>query len=348
MKLRMKFTKQFVVAFMGMALLLFLVLLGAMIWKERLFQSSISYKVKFSNAVGLTQNTPVYFKGFRIGKITDFSLGKDNYIYADLQVFTEYANKIVENSALNKAYNPITGTSTIEFLPGPSGSKLLKEHSLIPSILVPEGMELVNSQKVTIAGDPLSSIITNLELFSKNLLRDNNDDQGSIFRALYNVANLTDELNQLFRAINGKRDSLNLKLDSPVISLLEKGEVLAVQANNLMTRVDKMMYEVDSLLDVYKDPTDLGAKMIDPSGERIFNPLNATFEKVDQVFPQVEKLIETLDNESNNLVIVLHEFKDILRQVKQTVDVVNQNPLIGVGPTVKVKSTITEKRPKDF
>ncbi|MDP3684610.1 MAG: MlaD family protein, partial [Ignavibacteria bacterium] len=197
MKFKMRYSEKIVGSFLIFALVVITASTGYLILHSKSFEEKHLFKAKFGDAVGLSASTPVYFKGFKIGVITDFILTDDNYILADFKVYEEFRNKIVRNSALFKSINPITSTSTIEFLQGPENLSLLPDGGLVPDIDIPEGEKLLAKNMVKKTGDPLNTVIYNLAAFSENINKDNNVDKGAFFRALVNMADAAEGMKKI-------------------------------------------------------------------------------------------------------------------------------------------------------
>ncbi|MFA4923835.1 MAG: MlaD family protein, partial [Ignavibacteriaceae bacterium] len=230
MKIKFRYSERIVGTFLVTALLIVAITLGYLLLHNKVFEKKYVFKAKFADAVGLSSSTPVFFKGFKIGVITDYELTDDNYILADFKVYEEFRKKIVRNSALFKSVNPITSTSTIEFLQGPENLSELAEGSIIPAIDISEGEVLLAKNMVNKTGDPLNTVIYNLAAFSENINKDNNVDKGAFFRALVNMADaaeglrkITDNLSIDFESIakpdkTGKRPLESLVVNAVRIS----------------------------------------------------------------------------------------------------------------------------------
>lgn len=331
MKLKFKYAEKFVGIFIFVAIFIVISSLLFLLISQKVFERKYLYKAKFGNAVGLSKNTPVFFKGFKIGSISGFSLTKDNFIMADIELYKEYKDLIVEESALFKSVNIITQSSVIEFLPGLSGGKIMLEGSIIPSIDVPEGKLLLAANKVKTEGDPLNSILVNVENLIGNLKNDNNPEQGAIFRALVNLADASEKLNKLAEYVGKDLEKLDGKNSGKgVISntMTNLNDIIA-DLKTTTTLTNQLLKNADALLLSYSKPDSLGIKLIDPTGENILNPLKTTLNNVNEILPKLNKFSDYLNNQSTDITLVINELKLVLREVQTTFQSLNESPIIG-------------------
>lgn len=350
MKLKFKYTERFVGIFLAGALLIVVSSILFLLINQKFFEKKYMYKAKFLDAVGMSQNNPVYFKGFKIGNISNFTLSDDNFIEADFEVFADYKDRIVVNSALYKALNIVSQGSTIEFLQGESSSAVLAEGSLIPAIDIPEGKKLVAQNKVKKVGDPLNSILLNVESLIENLKRDNNPEEGALFRALVNLADASEQLKTLSNSINNDLQSISGKNS-------DKGAIYQILANlndvsrdlkTTTTLTNQVLKRVDVAVANFDKPDSLGIKMIDPTGENIVKPLKETFVQLNEILPKVQAFTEYLNAQTTDVTLVIEDLKIVLRQVQQTFESLNNNPLIGPGSDDVIRNNynLNQKRPK--
>jgi ABC-type transporter Mla subunit MlaD len=350
MKLKFRYTEKIIGTFLLIAVVIVISSILFLLINQKFFERKYVYKAKFLDAVGLSQNSPVYFKGFKIGIITNFVLGDDNYITADFEVYSDYKDKIIENSALYKAVNVITQSSAIEFLQCAEEGNVLVEGSLIPAIDVPEGKKLLTQNRVKKIGDPLNSMLINLEGLVDNLKKDNNPNEGALFRALVNLADAAEQLKKLSEIVNRDLDKLSSKES-------EHGALYQVVVNlNDITRdlkttttlTNQILRKTDLAISNYGKPDSLGIKLIDPTGENIVKPLKQTFSQLNEILPKVQTFTEYLNAQSTDITLVIDDLKTVLRQVQQTFESLNKNPLIGPSGTEMNQTfyELNQKRPK--
>lgn len=319
MKLRFKYTQRFVSGFLLLSALIVVSAIAFIIINNKFFERRILYKAKFADAIGLSPSTPVFFKGFKIGLITDFHLTTSNMIEANFEVYEEFENKIVINSALMKTVNPVTNASAIEFLQGEGETMKLSPGSLIPAIDVSEGRALLEMNKVKKAGDPLSQLLSELGEFAANLRADNNSDKGAIFRALVNVADASEHMKIIAERAVFITESL-LAEKSPnkglLFETLNNIKDLTEEFKKTNELMNKTIIRADSVLMAYQSPDSLGIRMVDPTGEKLFKPLNKIMTDVSSLIPKLQYLIDYMNTRTADMTIILDELRTTMRQAQ--------------------------------
>ncbi len=346
MKLRLKYTERFVAFFILIAVVIMATSFALLLINRKVFESKYSYNAIFADAVGLSANRPVFFKGFNIGRISSYTLSKENYVIAELQVFAEFKEKIVFNSALYKSINPVTSVSSIELLQGPDLNIFLPEGATIYAIDVPEGRGLLTSGIVQMPGDPLSAIILNLETFTKNLNRDSTTDDGAVLRFLVNLADASESINNISNQIEDDINRISTERGG-VSSVYTTMNNLAVVSNELTktaAALNNVVKNIDTLVISYREPDSLLIKMLDPSGESLYKPLQNTFTSLNDVLSRLETFISFLNTQSSEVSLSLSELRTILRQLNMTIESINSSPFIGVKKEDQLRTPFPGKQ----
>lgn len=335
MKLRYKYPERTVGIFVLIAFLIFSFALITVLIDKRIFEAKVYYTAKFADANGLSANSPVYFKGFQIGRITEFNLDNDNNIRAVFEVFEDYKNLIVENSALYKAVNPVTSASSIEFLQGLGTKRVLPEMSVIPSIAIIEGKRLLESNKVRKSGDLLSSLIYNLERLSENINKDKNYEEGALVRAIVNMADAAEKMNLLlddakyltenFRKDHNPQAGTIFRLMNNLAELSDRAMVAEKNLNLILKRAD-------TLLAVYSKPDSLAIRMLDPTGEMVIKPLRTLLSGTQDLLPELQSLTKFVSDQKGEILYLMKELRITLEEMKYTFETINNSSLMGGGP----------------
>ncbi|MCA0445654.1 MAG: MlaD family protein [Bacteroidetes bacterium] len=334
MKFKFKYTNKIVGVFMLVALGLLIGSLILITIQQKVFVKKYVFKARFLDAEGLSTSTPIRFKGYEIGRITQFRLNEENTIDADFTVVEEYRTKIVENSALNKAKNPISGASTIELLQGPDPQKILPEGGLIPSIEIPEGRRLVDEGLVIKTGDVISSMLVNTDRLLENLNRDNNEKSGALFRALVNLADASEKLDKTMDQISVTFDKFNRDgnpQDGAIFRALKNMADLTEQLQTTTALINKSLIKSDTLMSAYANPNGLVVKLADPKGENFIKPINETLKNLNYSLTEMGKMLVFLNEQQPELSGVISEGKQTLSTAQKTLEGINNNPLIRGG-----------------
>lgn len=353
MKLRFRYTNRIVGIFATTAIIIVMISIYFVLQNNRAFDKTYSFVVQFSDGDGLGSSNPVYFKGFKIGTISEIKLTDENLIEGVFEVYEEYRNRIVKNSVIFKSYNPVTSASTLQFLKGKDEKKLIQEGGRIPSLDMPEGKQLLAENKIEKSGDPLSSILLNLQTFTENLNLDNNADKGAVFRALVNLAEASEKANSLANQLSEFGDNLfadNNPDKGAIFRALNNLADISQQLKTTVSLLNKTLAQSDTLLAAYSKPEGLVKRMIDPEGKEIYEPITQTVAQLNALVPQLDNFVSYLNSQSTDLTIIFDELKMMLRQVQITFEKINSSPLMGGGESMerKVNPTADQLRPKNF
>lgn len=336
MKLRYKYSERTVGIFVLIATLIFGLALITVLIDKRIFEAKVYYTAKFADANGLSANSPVSFKGFQIGRITDYNLDEDNNIKATLEIFDDYKHLIVENSALYKSVNPVTLASSIEFLQGVNSKRVLPELSLIPSIATLEGKRLLENNKVQKSGDLLSSLIFNLEQLSGNLNRDRNAGDGAIFRAIVNMADASEKMNLLLDDVKAITENIQ-KDHNPgagtAFRLMNNLAELSERALDAEKSLRVILQRTDTLMAVYSKPDSLAIKMLDPTGETVIKPLRTLLTGTQELLPEIQSLTKFVSDQKGDILFLMKELRVTLEEMRYTFETLNNSAIMGGGPS---------------
>lgn len=353
MKLKFRYTERFVGVFIATAMLILIIIIGLVIADKKLFQKKYEFKTKFNDAVGLSTTTPIYFKGYKIGSVKEFTLNEFNEIEAIVEIYEEFRNKIIQESAFNKLINPITSTSSIEFLEGPNSTKLLAENGFIPSLDLPEGKLLLSLKKVRRSGDVVSSVIANIDEFFTNLNLDDNSGEGAVFRALVNFADLSEKMNSLTDNVVrflGKLEKDKNYDDGALFRALNNAADISEKLQDVTNKLDYTLSLADTLILNYKNPEGLAGKLLDPDGTLILKPMEEVLKTSNQTLLEVSEFMKYINSKSDELSSLAVSLQIVLRETQKTLETLNNNPIINFGykPSQKYSSSGNKINIKDL
>lgn len=320
--------------FVFAAVLILILLLLFIAQEQRTFARKYSFYTVLEDAVGLDKTTSIRFKGTEIGRVRDFTFNEERNVETHFHIYSEYRDLMVRHSAISKSVPPLGGRATLDFLMGPLDGDLAEEHSLIPSLDMPEGRDLLARRKVRTRGDQISSLVANLGTFVENLNRDDNFDQGSVFRMLYHLAFAAENLNNTLENMNSLAEDLQKDnyeahgaLFRLTVNLADLTEEFRV-SNSLLA---KNLMNLNDMIINYSQPDDLLTRMIDPGGENIMKPLNEGLESLAESMKEINQMTKFLQNQSPEIAILMSETRTTLSELQKTLQGINNNPLIRRG-----------------
>ncbi len=172
MHFKFRHLQKIVGGFFLLTVILVIVLLTMVARGQRWFQAYTPYHCFFASGGGLAAGSTVTINGLEAGKIQHVQLTPENRVRVDLQVFSEYADRIRAES-MAKLVMPIVGSAGVEIAPGPTGAAAIEPGGLIPSRV--EG------------GGDLDALIGN----ANELIAELKDPQGDLMEALANTNEAT-------------------------------------------------------------------------------------------------------------------------------------------------------------
>ena len=87
-------------------------LVGLILVRNKTFKGRVHYHTVLNSAKGLSGYPSIFFKGYSIGRISDFELTEKLDIKVKFYVFEEYESLMFENTILEKSQNILTGEIT--------------------------------------------------------------------------------------------------------------------------------------------------------------------------------------------------------------------------------------------
>jgi phospholipid/cholesterol/gamma-HCH transport system substrate-binding protein len=317
-------------------LLAFVILIGGAVIigiSKKFFVETHRFKTLLSDAAGLSTSTPLSFKGYKIGRVKDFLLTADNNIDVELAVYREFREKIVPGAAIYRLNNPITGETSLVLLlpkrpfPGPGGeaSPPLPEESYLPSLDMEEGQKLVEDNIIEKSGDTVALMFDEASVFVSNL-RTEFKLKKDIFKTFFeNIHGVSESLarNQVFF------DHLNQLLDpdqGPVFRTVNRFSEISKQLEGAVDQMNEIMAN-------YKNPEGLMTKMLQLNQ----NQLNQAIENLNQNLIALGGLLKSL-KENSPLIA------ELLDKSRQTLQAVNNNPLLRGGIEKESKNTNSSKK----
>lgn len=347
MSYKIKHAKQIVLAFVGIPLIVLLVALVLIALRQNLLEKKYTYRSTVANALGISTQTPVLYRGFEVGRVRNFRLEEDGNIGLEFYVLKRYNNIVVTGSALVRSTNPVTGKTTIEFIRNPLSKTPIPVDGMVPSSDFEEGRMLL----VRIApqqSDPIAAIISNLAQLTNALNHDHNADRGAIPRLLVNLADASEKANtglseaqkimQELLILTANLNKDNNSQSGVLMRMLNNLADLSQGLNNRLDDVDALMKSVQTGVDNYKSPDSLLIKMIDPSLELLINPLSGTLMSLSGASSELEGILTQVNNPE--LRLMLHNLNLSLDKARKTLEALNNNPLLrkGISPSSKMSS----------
>lgn len=337
MNYKLEHTGKIVTLFIIIPVLVLIAAIVLIAIKQNIFEKRYHYQSTLENAIGISTQTPVLYKGFEIGRVHSFELSAKSQIQIDFYILSRYKDLIVEKSVLYRTTNPITNKTTLEYVRSAEEMEPLAEGGHIPSTDFPEGRALLR-QYLPKASDPIAAIIENIELLTRELNMDNNADKGSLMRILVTVADLSEQsqntlslmdknLGELYALLANLNKDHNA--DSGVIlrilnNVADTSESVAEQ----MTNIQQLLDNTNLLVANYAQPDSMLIRVLDPSGEKLFRPLSSTLYSLSYTMNDLQKIVNSLALSNPELLLLINNLNANLEKSAKTLEALNNNPLL--------------------
>jgi phospholipid/cholesterol/gamma-HCH transport system substrate-binding protein len=342
MNYKIKHTKPVVITFVIIPALVLILALIAIAIRQNLFVKKLEFYTTLQNATGISTQTPILYKGFEIGRIKNFELSKAGNIRIEFYVLETYTKSMVDPSVILRQTNPVTSKTTLELIPDPTATKLLKEGATLPCTDFPDGKALLK-QISPAHSDPISGIIEDVAYLTKELGRDQNPDAGTIFRILYNAANATEkvdasliEMQSIMAELN--RFMVNMNRDNNA----DQGALFRILANmaDITSSIESQMGEIESIMQSaniaarnYSNPDSLVVRMIDPGGDQIIKPLSNVLVTLNASLREAQSILQVANRNNPEILMMINNLNETMARASQTLEALNNNPILRGGIT---------------
>jgi len=311
MKLMIRFADQIVGALIIIAvgILVFVIfMLGS---SQRWFIRDNDYVTYFNSASGLSQNMPVQYKGFTIGRIKSirFNLADDR-VDVQFSIFKEYTDKVKKGSRVELVSSPISALGGNQFLfyPGKGLEKdPLPSGTLIPPAYAPESQNLPDKDLVSVPpkDDSISNIISQVG----TLLGTVNESlgEGRLQAIIDNIVKSITSIQVIIEKLSGDLDVERIM-----------GEIMPAIAN------------FRQLSDKLKEPNSPIMSFLSSEGD-IYGNLVKTLEAASGTLQQLEGTTGDIHSQTPQIAASLDKLLSALKSVNQVLESVKNNPLLKGG-----------------
>lgn len=324
MKFKFKHTEKVVGAFVLLAMVLLAAGMVMVAVSKKLFEKTISFRTYLSDATGLSNSTPLQFRGYQIGRVKRYYLDENNDIDVELGVYREYLDKIMPGSAIYRQTNPISQeTSLVLLMPRIrrqyeedgktfSVNAVLPEGSYIPSLDMPEGQRMLEAGRIERAGDTISILFDDAQSFFENLRQEFKLKEDSFKDFFKKLGDVSDSFARNRRIFDHLEKLLNPE-NGPVFGTVER--IVAVTK-----RLDGAVTQLQGILENYKDPDGLMLRMMKIEGKQV----DRTIENLNANLVELRQMLKSLKNQSPLIA-------ELLDKSRKTLEAVNNNPLLRGG-----------------
>jgi phospholipid/cholesterol/gamma-HCH transport system substrate-binding protein len=314
MKLMIRFADQIVGALIVIAvgILVFVVfMLGS---SQRWFIRDNDYLTYFSSASGLSQNMPVLYKGFTIGRVKSIKFNMDDdKVDVQFSIFKEYTDKVKEGSRIELVSSPISALGGNQFLFYP-GRGLEKEPlppgTVIHPVNSPEAWSLPDRDLTSVPprDDGIGNIINQVSVTLGKLNEALGEGEDNKIKVI------VDSIEASITEIQGLIGNLSGSLD----------------IESLMAEIKPLIANFRKLSDKVGEDDNSIMTFLNSDGD-IYNNLVKTVEAASGSLQQLEGTMGDIHSQTPQLAASLSRLLGALRSVNQVLESVKNNPLLKGG-----------------
>lgn len=347
----MKFGFRHADKFVGLFVLIAIVFITASLVvtgvNKRWFARDYEYFTRFRTAEGLSVGMAIKLRGFQIGKVERITLNDKNQVDITFVIYDTFIDKVVGNSMIELASNPLGLGGGLNFYPGKNSKEIIPEFSFIPSNQTAEGRKLSESD-----------------------LLDKPEGQDAISSLMANVDPILTDLDSLLLSMTALLNTVDGALlgnqSSPIGGMLVNLEGTTANINTILPVIETIMLDVNKmteslalLMAELEDPTGLVPKLIDPTGsfDTILHDDNVLFDKIILLLNDVHNNLENLTSITGDirgitpeLSSVLNEASGALQEGEKVLEGLSNNPLLrkGISDEVEASYEHSTLREEDF
>jgi phospholipid/cholesterol/gamma-HCH transport system substrate-binding protein len=331
MKLMIRFADQIVGALIIIAVgvLVFVVfMLGS---SQRWFIRDNDYLTYFSSASGLSQNMPVLYKGFTIGRVKSIKFNTaDDRVDVQFSIFREYTDKVKEGSRIELLSSPISALGGNQFLFYP-GRGLEKEPLPPGTVIHP-----VNSPDAW-------------KLPDKNLTSVPPRDDG-IGNIINQVSVTLGKLNEALG--ESEENKIKVILDSLTVSITGIQSLVenlsgSLDVESLMAQLNPAITNLRVLTEKLKEPDNAIMSFLNSEGD-LYGNLDKTLEAASGSLQELEGTLGDIHTQTPQLAPLFSRLLTTLRSANQVLESVKNNPLLKGGVPKQTETRVGGSGARDM
>jgi phospholipid/cholesterol/gamma-HCH transport system substrate-binding protein len=323
MKLMIRFADQIVGALIIIAvgILVFVIfMLGS---SHRWFIRDNEYGTYFGSASGLSQNMPVLYKGFTIGRVKSikFNMANDR-VDVQFSIFKEYTDKVKQGSRVELISSPISalGGNQFMFYPGLGLEKEpLPSGTVIPPVNSPESQNLPDRHLTSVPArdDSINNLLSQVQ----TLLGSFNEALGD-----GRLTGIVDDLKVTTGKISGDLD-----------------------INGLMSELIPAIENLREVSAKLKAPDGSVMSFLNSEGD-LYGNLDKTLGGAAGSLKELEGTIGDIHTQTPQLAALFGRLLTTLRSVNQVLESVKNNPLLkgGVPEQTETRAGGSNDRKMEF
>jgi phospholipid/cholesterol/gamma-HCH transport system substrate-binding protein len=174
------------------------------------FSKTFTYYAEFDEATGLTNASPVYFKGFKVGSIKGLSFDDKGTGRIRARIDVYYDLKVTEGSTATIFSTDFLGGRGLRIKVNPNSTAILPEKGILLT-----GKELSLTESINPLKDKASVLIGKIDTLVANLnVLTGQTNQKSISKTIENAEQLSKKLDDLVGKESARLDAILASIES--------------------------------------------------------------------------------------------------------------------------------------
>ncbi len=386
MKFKLKYADKIVGLFLLIGIFILLLSIIFVIYNQKLFIKRIYFKSRFNDKIGLKINQDIYFKGFTIGKITNYQLNSipkkmkafdfEYHILAKILKKYENSKDIIDfvNSfyIFNKDYYIL--------------KKNISDHDKIKLLNIFERIGFANSVEITFfiyepylnivkensclnkLSNPLSgaTIVLLPNSYSDNIAQPNSFipsldieeglllmAKGEIKKEADTISNIIKSIEDFLASLTSDRNADQNSIARILVNTADSMEILKkelIKFESILNNFNEMTVNFKYLSNELKDPDGMAKRLIDPDGQIMFISIQKSLNSLSEMMEQLAQFSQFINSQSKQIEMILTQSRDMIKETQNVIEGIKNNPLIKGGITEKKSEgvIIESSREKDF
>lgn len=290
-------------AFVIITSVLIVASIGYLAYSKGIFEAEQAYTIFCRSGEDLSEGMPVYFSGFRIGRVEKLELSDQGFVHVKIRI-PEHHTKWIRSSSVFSIKNPLIGPSKLIVTTTDLNSPALSPRDIPEVVRIDDINEAIQRLRPTL--EKVDKVVANIEKITANLA----DPQGDVNRILKNAEKVTASLAKkesiiemvvgdpetvkfIHEAIKkakdilAKLDTLAAKTDDQVYG--NEGALPLVRQilKDLVLKLEKMNAALDNVIQISSDAADStkDLKLLRADIDKTVNSIDSLVEDIDKLIP---------------------------------------------------------------
>lgn len=277
--------------------------IGYLAYSKGLFEAEQAYTIFCRSGEDLSEGMPVYFSGFRIGRVEKLELSDQGFVHIKIRIPVRHT-KWIRSSSVFSIKNPLIGPSKLIVTTTALNSPELSPHEIPEVVRIDDINEAIQRLRPTL--EKVDKVVANIERITANLA----DPQGDVSRILKNAEKVTANLakkESIVEMVVGNPETVQSIHEAvkKAKDILAKLDILAAKTDDqfygndgalplvrkilkdLILKLEKMNTALDNVIQISSDSADStkDLKLLRTDIDKTVNSIDSLVDAIDKMIP---------------------------------------------------------------